>query len=71
MPLTADQTLLEVKWRGVADVSQLAGQPVRLRFHLRSGALYSFWISQNASGASRGYVAAGGPGFTGNRDTGK
>jgi len=42
---------------------------VRFRFHLRNGALYAFWVSPDKSGASRGYVAAGGPGFTGPTDT--
>lgn len=39
-----------------------------VRFHLRNGGLYAVWISPDPSGASNGYVA-GGPGFTGNRDT--
>ena len=69
VPLTADKTLLEVKWRGAADLAKLAGQPVRLRFHLKNGSLYSFWFSPDAGGASHGYVAAGGPGFTSNKDT--
>jgi hypothetical protein len=30
--------------------------------------LYSFWVSPAASGASRGYVAAGGPGLHGIAD---
>jgi hypothetical protein len=47
------------------DLSALAGKPVRFRFHLRHARLYAFWVSAEASGASRGYVAAGGPGFTG------
>jgi hypothetical protein len=34
-----------------------------------NGRLYSFWVSPDASGASYGYVAAGGPGFTGPTDT--
>jgi hypothetical protein len=42
---------------------------VRLRFHLSNAQLYSFWVSGDASGASQGYVAAGGPGFTGPKDT--
>ena len=42
---------------------------VRFRFHLRNGELYAFWVSPEASGASHGYVAAGGPGFTGMTDT--
>jgi hypothetical protein len=33
------------------------------------GALYAFWVSPDAGGASHGYVAAGGPGFPGATDT--
>lgn len=69
LPLTADKTLLQVKWAGGSDLSRLAGQAVRFRFHLRNAKLYAFWISPRASGASYGYVAAGGPGLTGDRDT--
>jgi len=32
---------------------------------MKSGALYAFWITPDATGASHGYVAAGGPGFPG------
>ena len=39
------------------------------RFHLKNGSLYAFWVSPDESGASHGYVGAGGPGFTGPRDT--
>ena len=46
-----------------------AGKPVRLRFFLKNAQLYSFWISPDDTGASHGYVAAGGPGFTGITDT--
>jgi hypothetical protein len=68
-PIRTDSTIQAVTWRGAADLSAAAGRPVRLRFHLRRGALYAFWISPDASGASGGYVAAGGPGFTGPTDT--
>jgi hypothetical protein len=67
-PLRADKTLMPVTWGG-RNLSKLAGNPVRFRFHLRGGSLYSFWVSPDRSGASRGYVAAGGPGFTGITDT--
>jgi len=67
-PIRANGTLLAVKW-GDRDLGRLAGQPVRFRFHLRGGSLYSFWVSPDRSGASHGYVAAGGPGFTGLTDT--
>jgi hypothetical protein len=64
-PVKKDGTRIEVHWKGVSDLSTLPRQPVRLRFSLTSGALYAFWISPDGHGASRGYVAAGGPGFTG------
>jgi hypothetical protein len=69
VPITGDSTCHQVRWEGIEDLSQLAGRPVRFRFHLRGGSLYSFWVSPDESGASYGYVAAGGPGFTGHRDT--
>ena len=56
-------------WKGATDVSAVAGRPVRFRFHLRAGRLYAFWVSPNDSGASLGFVAAGGPGFIGEVDT--
>jgi len=70
-PVRADKTLQPVRWRGVADLSSLAHQPVRFRFHLKNGRLYAFWVSPESAGASRGYVAAGGPGFSSNRDLGR
>jgi len=36
---------------------------------LAKGDLYSLWMSHDESGASHGYVAGGGPGFTGPTDT--
>jgi len=68
-PVTTDSTLQQVRWSGEADLSRLSGQPVRFRFWLRNAALYSFWVSPDRSGASYGYVAAGGPGYKGFVDT--
>ncbi|HUR57456.1 MAG TPA: hypothetical protein VM029_07090 [Opitutaceae bacterium] len=67
--LRGDSTLAPVTWKGGGNLSALAGKPVRFRFHLRDGSLFSFWVSADGAGASNGYVAAGGPGFTGPRDT--
>lgn len=67
--VTGDSTIQPVTWRGANDLSALAGKPVRFRFHLRQGQLYAFWVSAQDSGASGGYVAAGGPGFGGSTDT--
>jgi hypothetical protein len=70
VPVTANKTLQAVRWKAVEDLSSLAKQPVRFRFHLNNGKLYAFWVSPENAGASHGYVAAGGPGFSSNRDTG-
>jgi hypothetical protein len=51
------------------DISPLIDKPVKFKFDLTNGQLYSFWVSPDVSGASYGYVAAGGPGFTGPVDT--
>jgi hypothetical protein len=68
-PLTADSTITQVTWTGASDLSALAGRPVRLRFELTDGSLYSFWISRDETGRSDGYVAAGGPGYPEIKDT--
>ena len=62
-------TAQAVTWNGRADLASLANKVVRFRFHLRQGKLYAFWVSPEKGGASHGYVAAGGPGFTGPIDT--
>ena len=66
--VSADATCAPITW-SEADLSTLAGRPVRFRFHLTRGSLYAFWVSPDHSGASHGYVAAGGPGLTGPTDT--
>ena len=68
-PLRADATIAEMKWKSRRNLSSLAGKPVRLRFYLKNGSLYSFWVTPDANGASHGYVGAGGPGFTQPLDT--
>lgn len=64
-----DSTLVPVRWEGADDLSALQGRAVRLRFDLRKGSLYAFWVAPDRSGASHGYVAAGGPGFNSPVDT--
>jgi hypothetical protein len=68
-PIRADRVTQQVRWQGAADLNVLAGQTVKFRFHLTNGKLYAFWVSPEATGASHGYVAAGGPGFNGLTDT--
>jgi hypothetical protein len=65
----ADKTLQAIRWEGATDLSAATGKPVKIRFLLKNGKLYSFWVSPDESGASHGYVAAGGPGFVGPTDT--
>ena len=67
-PVSCDKTLAAVTWKN-GDLSDVSGKPVRLRFHMKNGRVYSFWVSPDTSGASHGYVGAGGPGFTGATDT--
>jgi hypothetical protein len=64
VPVSGDGTRLAVTWTGAAALSALAGRVVRLRFTLARARLFAFWISPSAAGESRGYVAAGGPGYT-------
>lgn len=68
-PVHTDSTRTEIRWRQAADLSSVAERTVRFRFFLRKGKLYSFWVSPDESGASQGYVAAGGPGLHGPLDT--
>ena len=63
----ADSTRKELVFKG-GDLSALAGRPARIRFFIRCGTLYSFWVSPSRRGESRGYVAAGGPAYPGLRD---
>jgi hypothetical protein len=72
VPVKADSTRQRIEWKGAPDLAALARQTagrVRFRFHLTNAKLYSFWVSPDLSGASHGYVAAGGPGLTGPTDT--
>lgn len=66
-PVSADKTKVQINWSGGRDLSKLQGQPVRLRFHLKSGSLYAFWVSDD-TGKSSGYLAGGGPGYQTLRD---
>ncbi|MBM79218.1 MAG: hypothetical protein CMJ78_01330 [Planctomycetaceae bacterium] len=68
IPIKRNKTLQQVTWQGAADLSAYAGKTVRFRFHLTNGSLYSFWVSPDSSGASNGFVAGGGPGFSAHHD---
>ncbi|MCP5560774.1 MAG: exo-alpha-sialidase [Verrucomicrobiaceae bacterium] len=65
-PLAGDFTKQQIE---LPELFQHAGQPVRFRFHLTRGSLYSFWVTPDEGGSSNGFVGAGGPDFKGLRDT--
>ena len=67
-PLHVNKTLQQVTWPG-GNLGTLSGKKVKFKFYLTNGSLYSFWVTPSAQGASYGYVAAGGPGFTSVIDT--
>jgi hypothetical protein len=43
VPVRADATQIEIRWKKATDIAALAGKDVRFRFHLRRGDLYAFW----------------------------
>ena len=67
-PTSGDETKRKIEWADGIDLTDLIGKPVRFRFNLSQGALFAFWVSADAKGASGGYVGAGGPAFDGVRD---
>jgi hypothetical protein len=67
-PAREDSTRARITWSTAPDLAALAGRAVRFRFQVTRARLYAFWVSPSTSGASRGYVAAGGPGFAGSTD---
>lgn len=62
-----DSTKYELVFSG-GSLSSLSGKGARIRFRLHCATLYSFWISPSARGESGGYIAAGGPDYTGLKD---
>ncbi|HWK57481.1 MAG TPA: hypothetical protein VNQ80_09095 [Parapedobacter sp.] len=64
-PIQINKTLYKVSWDSGEDLSAFNGKPIKFRFQLTNGKLYSFWVSPDQSGASYGYVGAGGPGYGG------
>lgn len=69
VPMRGDSTRQALHW-GTAALGSLAGTPVRIRFHLDRARLFAFWVSPTALGHSRGYLAAGGPGYARPADVG-
>lgn len=68
VPVRGDSTTHAVRWNRAATLDGLHRETIRLRFSLLRSRLYAFWIADSAAAHSRGYVAAGGPGYTKNYD---
>ena len=62
-----DSTKRAVSWKG-GNLARFAGKPVRFRFRMKVATLYAFWVSKDVFGKSGGYLAAGGPNYTGLKD---
>ncbi len=45
LPISADKTRQQVQWKGAPTLDGARGKPVKFRFHLTQGSLYSFWTS--------------------------
>jgi hypothetical protein len=69
VPMHADSTLHRLVWRDARSLASLRGKPVRFRFQLTNGELFAFWVSDSEDGRSNGYIAGGGPGYSGFKDT--
>ena len=61
--VTGDNTKQMVTWKNNNSLKSLANTTIRVKFYLSDGDLYSFWISDETTGQSRGYTAGGGPGL--------
>lgn len=66
--ISGNSTKQRIQWKNTASLSKLSGKPVRLRFHLSKGQLYSFWVTPDENGASFGYLGGGSPSVDGVRD---
>ncbi|MGH9383215.1 MAG: glycosyl hydrolase family 32 [Vicinamibacterales bacterium] len=68
IPVNGNATRHKVQWQDRPTLADLSGDIVRFRFTLSRARLYAFWVSPTLAGHSRGYLAAGGPGFQSSDD---
>jgi len=67
-PVRADGNWRCVPWNGAGDLFRPGRRPVSFRFQFGNARWFSFWLTSDTAGESHGYVAAGGPGFSGPAD---
>ena len=68
VPVVGDHTRVAVRWSDRRTLAVFRNRPVRFRFVLKRGSIYAFWVTPDADGRSHGYVASGGPDYSGGRD---
>ncbi|MCM4156993.1 hypothetical protein [Gramella sp. AN32] len=61
--LLEDKTKYGLSWKNRTNLSELMDKKIQIKFYMRKGDFYSFWISKYSSGESSGYTAGGGPGL--------
>ncbi|WP_137743002.1 hypothetical protein [Robertmurraya siralis] len=70
IPVTGDSTKVQIKWKN-KNLEALKNKIIKIRFYLDNARIYSFWIAEGEEGHSKGFMAAGGPGFHEGRDVSK
>ena len=68
-PVSGNRTKHAIRWRSSTPIAELANTVVRFKFVLDRARLFAFWVSPSATGESRGYLGAGGPGYAGTIDS--
>ena len=61
--VSGDGTCKQVKWKNNDTLASLKGKTIRIKFVVKDGDLYAFWVTPFAKGNSFGYTAGGGPGL--------
>lgn len=64
-----NSTKYRITWRKNDRLALSKFQSYKLKFYLDNAELYSFWVSMEEGGASNGYLAGGGPGYKGLKDS--
>lgn len=63
IPFTGDSTEQLLTWKDQKTLADLKNKPVKFRFYVTDGEIYSFWVSPWETSESRGYTTGGGPGL--------
>ena len=58
MPVSADSTKHQIKWKRGTSLDSVIDGPVRIKYYITNSKRCSFWISQDASGKSGGATFA-------------